>query len=193
MSHRDNERYYWFKLKESLLRSERVDFLMRMKGGAEYILLYQCLCLKLVNNNGVLSVRLGEFEVPYTPEKIAGETKGWFSLDTIRIALDFYKKLGLIYQQNDGYWRITDFENLIGSETHGAERKRIGKGVEKRWKKGGNFPPDIDKEKDIDIRDRYKRKDIEKDKDKDKDIERKEVSNEEVDALLSEFYGREEN
>lgn len=187
MSHKDNERYYWFKLKDSLLRSERVDFLMRMKGGSDYILLYQCLCLKLVNNNGILSVKLGEFEVPYTPEKIAGETKGWFSLDTIKVALDLYKRLGLIYQQEDGYWRIADFENLIGSETHGAERKRIGRGVDKRWTKGGNFPPD----KDIDIRDRYKRKDIEKDKDI--DIENEEVSNEEIDAMLDELYGKESN
>lgn len=126
MSKKDNERYYWFKLKDSLLTSEKVDFLMRQKGGSDYVVLYQCLCLKLVNNDGVLAVKLGDdIYVPYSVEKIQGETKGWFSIDTIRVALELFKKLGLIYQLDNGFLRITDFEELIGSETHAAERMRI--------------------------------------------------------------------
>ena len=191
MSHKDNERYYWFKLKDSLLKSEKVDFLMQQDEGMAYVLLYQCLCLKLVNNNGVLAVELGDgILVAYTPEKIARETKGWFSVGTIRAALGLYRKLGLIGARKDGIEYIVDFDELIGSETHGAERKRLGKGggkeEEKKWKKGGKFPPDIEIEKEIDIRDRKKNKDIEKDL-----VEKEEVSNEEIDTLLDELYGKE--
>lgn len=150
MSKYDNERYYWFKLKDSLLSSEKVDFLMRQKDGANYVVLYQCLCLKLINNNGVLAVKLGEeIFVPYSIEKIHGETKGWFSIDTIRVGLELFKKLGLVYELDNGFLRITDFENLIGSETHGAERKRLAR-VDNEWTESGNFPPDI---RDKDIRD----------------------------------------
>ena len=186
MSHKDNERYYWFKLKESLLTSEKVDFLMRQKGGANYVVLYQCICLKLVNNNGVFAVHLGDdIYVPYTEEKIAGETKGWFSLDTIKVALDLYRRLGLVYFQEDGYLRITDFESLIGSETGAAARMREKRANIGRTK-SEQCSPDI-RYKRLDTR--YKRKDIEKDIDK----ENEEVSNEEIDAMLDELYGKENN
>ena len=187
MSHKDNERYYWFKLKESLLTSEKVDFLMRQKDGANYVVLYQCLCLKLVNNNGVLAVKLGDdIFVPYTEEKIAGETKGWFSIDTIRVALSLYKRLGLVYIQEDGYLRISDFENLIGSETGAAARMR-----EKRANIGRTNREQCSPEiRDKRLENRYKSKDIDRKKDL---IEKEEVSNEEIDAMLDDFYGKENN
>jgi len=126
MSNYDSKRNYWIKLKTSLLTSEKVDFLMRQKDGAWYVVLYQCLCLKLCNNNGILGVPLSdEIIVPYNCEKIFGETKGWFTIDTIRVALELYKQLGLIYLEENGLYRITDFESLIGSETNAAERMRI--------------------------------------------------------------------
>ena len=124
MSKKDSERYYWIKLKDSLLTSEKVDFLMRQKDGANYVVLYQCLCLKLINNNGVLGKTIGEILIPYDVNKIFGETKGWFTVDTIRVALELYKSLGLIYLEENGLYRITDFEELVGSETYSAIRMR---------------------------------------------------------------------
>lgn len=189
MSHNDSKKYYWFKLKESLLTSDKVDFLMQQKEGCNYVLLYQCLCLKLVNNDGVLAVRLGDNVImPYTPEKIARETRGWFSVDTIRVALGLFKTLGLMGERDDGILYITDFQDLIGSETNAAIRMRSKRGEQLANKKrtiGEHCSPEID----IRDRDRYKRKDIEKDKDI--DIENEEVSNEEIDAILDEFYGKE--
>ena len=191
MSHKDNERYYWFKLKDSLLTSEKVDYLVRKPNGAAYVLLYQCLCLKLVNNDGVLAMELGDgISVAYTPEKIARETKGWFSVDMIEEALELYRKLGLFGVRKNGVYYIIDFQDLIGSETHGAERKRHGKvggqKAEKERKKSGNFPPEID------IRDRDKILDKEIDIEKD-NVEKEEVSNEEIDAMLDDLYGKEKD
>ncbi|MGN0960996.1 MAG: phage replisome organizer N-terminal domain-containing protein, partial [Christensenellales bacterium] len=142
----------------SLLTSESVDFLMSQKDGANYVVLYQCLCLKLVNNDGVLGKTLGEVLVPYDVNKIFRETKGWFSIDTIRVALEIYKNLGLIYQLENGLYRITNFENLIGSETNAAERMRIIRANKERTK-SEHCSPDIDidirdKRLDIDIRER---------------------------------------
>ena len=47
------KRYYWIKLKESFMTSDVVDFLMSQKDGANYVVLYQMLCLKTINTDGV--------------------------------------------------------------------------------------------------------------------------------------------
>ena len=117
------KRFYWIKLKESFMTSDSVDFLMEQPSGANYVVLYQMLCLKTINTEGRLSRRIGEFIIPYDPEKIARDCK-WFSVDTVRVALNLYKSLGLIYEDKDGVLALTDHHNLVGSETDAAARMR---------------------------------------------------------------------
>ncbi len=124
MSEYDKSRLYWIKLTDRFFDSDAVDFLMTKKGGANYIVLYQMLCLKTINNGGVLARSLGEVIIPYDAEKIQRDCK-WFSSDTVRVALDFYKKLGLIYENNDGVFVISEFNRLIGSQSVGAEKKQV--------------------------------------------------------------------
>lgn len=161
MAEYNSGRYYWIKLTDRFLESDTVDYLMSQKDGSNYVVLYQMLCLKTVNQNGVLARKLGEIIIPYDEEKIVRDCK-YFSIDTVRIALTLYKNLGLIYEQENGILRIADFERLIGSQTISAEKKQIQ--LENRRKKtalleggqeGGteveNFPPDIEIDKEIDI------------------------------------------
>lgn len=117
------KRYYWIKLKESFMTSDAVDYLMGQPSGANYVVLYQMLCLKTINTDGRLSRRIGEVVIPYDIPKIARDTK-WFSEDTVRVALNLYKALGLIYQDVDGCLVLVDHKNLVGSETDYAERNR---------------------------------------------------------------------
>jgi hypothetical protein len=124
MSQYDKGRYYWIKLTDRFMTSDTVDFLMSQKDGANYVVLYQMLCLKTVNNNGVMARTLGEVIVPFDIEKIQRDCK-WFSHDTVRVALELYKKLGLIYENNDGVLAISNFDRLIGSQTYGAEKKEL--------------------------------------------------------------------
>lgn len=124
MSEYDKSRLYWIKLTDKFFGSDAVDFLMTKKNGANYVVLYQMLCLKTVNNGGVLARTLGEVIIPYDVEKIQRDCK-WFSSDTVRVALDFYKKLGLIYENRDGVFAISEFDRLIGSQSVGAEKKAI--------------------------------------------------------------------
>ena len=74
---------------------------MGQKNGANYVVLYQMLCLMTINTNGRLSRQIGEVIIPYDVDKIQRDTK-WFSADTVRVALGLYAKLGLIYQEQDG-------------------------------------------------------------------------------------------
>lgn len=148
MAEYNKSRFYWIKLTDRFMTSDTVDFLMEQKDGANYVVLYQMLCLKTVNQKGELARTLGEIIVPYDAEKIQRDCK-WFTIDTVRVALELYKKLGLIYEQENGTLKITDFDKMIGSQTLSAYKKqeqlsRGGKKVEK-------IPPDIDKDKDKDI------------------------------------------
>ena len=126
MAEYDKGRFYWIKLTDRFMTSDTVDFLMEQKDGANYVVLYQMLCLKTVNNGGVLARVLGEILVPYDIEKIQRDCK-WFSIDTVRIALELYKGLGLIYENKDGMLAISEFERLVGSQSYGAEKKELQK------------------------------------------------------------------
>lgn len=117
------KRYYWIKLRESFMTSDTVDFLMSQKDGANYVVLYQMLCLKTINTGGRLSRTIGEIVIPYDVEKIQRDCK-WFSADTIRVALNLYKRFGLIYEDVDGTLVLVEHGSMVGSETDYAEKNR---------------------------------------------------------------------
>lgn len=157
-------KFFWIKLTDDFLTSDTVDFLMAQKEGANYVVLYQMLCLKTVNNDGILGRQLGEIIVEYDAEKICRDCK-YFSIDTVRVALELYKKLGLVYEYENGLLRITDFENLIGSKSIGAEKKKLQREAKKALEipentEGGQkvdkCPPEIERYIDKEI---YKEKD----------------------------------
>lgn len=158
------KRYYWMKLKESFMTSDTIDYFMSQPDGANYVVLYQMLCLKTINTDGRLSRQIGEIIIPYDVEKIRRDMK-WFSADTIRVALKLYQAVGLIYEDVDGSLVLTDHSNLVGSESDSAKRMRIHRSKERQElpeasqcdaQCAENVTPEID----IDIRDRYKEIDI---------------------------------
>lgn len=120
------------------MNGETVDFLMSQKNGANYVVLYQMLILKTINTQGKLCTEIGEMIVPFNPEKIQRDCK-WFDIDTIRVALELYSRLGLIYKDNDGNLQIANFDEIVGSETYWAERKRL----QKKEESVGNFPTNV--------------------------------------------------
>ena len=109
------------------MTSDVVDFLMSQKYGANYVVLYQMLCLKTINTDGRLSRQIGEVLIPYDVDKIQRDCK-WFSADTIRVALELYTRFGLVYRDEDGTLVMADHENLVGSETDWGEQKRRQRG-----------------------------------------------------------------
>ena len=123
------KRYYWIKLKVNFMTSETVDFLMSQENGAEYVVLYQMLCLKTINTGGRLERHIGEVIIPYDETKIQRDCK-WFSIDTIRVALNLYKQLGLIYMDQDGVLCLAGHQEMIGSETDYSEQKRRQRAIQ---------------------------------------------------------------
>lgn len=176
MAEYNKGKFFWIKLTDKFLNSDTVDFLMSQKDGANYVVLYQMLCLKTVNNDGILGRQLGEIIVAYDAEKICRDCK-YFSIDTVRVALELYKSLGLVYEYENGLLRITNFENLVGSKSIGAERKQQQRENRKKVLELGEnvgggqkvdiCPPEIDIDIDIEIE---KDKEIYKDKKKKNNI-----------------------
>lgn len=149
-----DKKYYWIKLRDSFMTSDKVDFLMSQPNGSKYIVLYQMLCLKTINTGGELSRSIGEIIIPFDEDKIQRDCK-YFDIDTIRIALSLYKKLGMIYEQDNGLLIIADFENMVGSETYWAEKKREQrKKLDIVQKESNKMSNDVQvRDKRLDIRD----------------------------------------
>ena len=120
-----NNRFYWIKLKTNFFNREDIDFLLSQKNGAEYVVLYQMLCLNTANNNGRLETKMGEIIIPYNADKIVRDCK-YFDINTVNVAMSLYKRLGLIYEEEqDGVLKIADYEDMVGSESKWAEKKRL--------------------------------------------------------------------
>jgi hypothetical protein len=120
------EKFYWIKLREDFFEDDSaIDYLMSQENGSDYVILYQLLCLKTSNTQGRLYSQVGEMIVPYNVEKIRRLTK-YFSTDTIVVALELFKKCGLIYLEKESGLLKIDIESMVGSESSNkaAIRKR---------------------------------------------------------------------
>lgn len=116
------KKYYWIKLKTDFFDLETIDWLISQKNGCEYVVLYQKLCLLTANKDGELVSAIGEIIIPYDAGKIARDTK--FPIDTVIVALELFKKIGLIYEQENGILKIPYITDIVGSETEYAKKKR---------------------------------------------------------------------
>lgn len=186
-----DKKYYWIKLKDSFMTSDTVDFLMGQKNGANYVVLYQMLCLKTANTDGELGRQLGELLVPYDAAKIVRDCK-YFDFDTVVVALGLYKKLGLVYEQENGILKIANFDGIIGSEGEAAERMRQVRARQKAEVKqlpegehGANNVRTVSKKEKVIQKEKKPERDIEQeleletdldtDQEKEKDIEKNTV------------------
>lgn len=116
----DNQKYYYLKLKEDFFDGDEIKVLEGMKDGYKYSNLLLKLYLKSLKFGGAL--RLNEL-IPYNIEMISSITH--FDIDTVRVGMELYKKLGLIEVLEDGTIYIMEIQNYIGKSTTEADRKRI--------------------------------------------------------------------
>lgn len=156
-----SKRYYWLKLQDNFFEKEEIKIIENMPNGKDYIIFYMKLLLKSVSTEGKLIFR---DIIPYTPEMLASITNT--NADTVRVAIDMFSKLGLMEIWDDGTLFMVETQNMIGSETRWAKKKRLQREKQKELpsKKdnvqvegdnvpslSSNCPTDIDTEIDIDI------------------------------------------
>lgn len=178
------KRFYWIKLKDSFMSSDEIDYLMSQPDGANYVVLYQMLCIKTINTGGCLVSQIGEMLIPYDAEKIQRECK-WFSLATVRVALSVYKQIGLIFESPDGILTISNYSDIVGSETDYSAQKRLQRENRRR-----QIPvKGADNNEDNNVDNVHTEKEIEKDKDKEIEnrVRDRDNGSTAVDAGLSEI------
>lgn len=175
----NTKKYYWIRLKTDFFDQDTIDFLMGQENGAKYVVIYQMLMLKTAQQNGLLATKTNEIMIPYDVKKIVRDTK-YFDFDTVTIALELFKKLGLVYEEENNILKLTEVEKLVGSEGKSAQwmrDKRARDNAHKQITTSSQTTSQSDREIDIDI---------EKDIDIDKDIDiNKDIENKIIDLLSS--------
>lgn len=155
----DKKKYYWLKLKEDFFEEDTISWLEEQENGKDYCLFYLKLCLKSLKNDGVLIRNVGELFIPYEISKLAEITNT--DIDTVIVAMELFKKIGLVQVLENGEIYLTQLKNMIGSETNWAILKR-----NERQKK-----LELDNVQKLSTRDRDIEKEIEIEKEQDDVVE----------------------
>lgn len=146
----NNKKYYWLKLKEDFFEEDAIAWIEEQENGKDYCLFYLKLCLKSLKTNGLLIRNVGSMLVPYDAKTLAKVTNT--DIDTVRVAMDIFTKIGLVQILENGEIFISQLQNMVGSETKWAEKKRLqrqnGDNVPKL---SGQSPIEKEKEKETDI------------------------------------------
>lgn len=170
MSKYDKEtKFYWLQLKEDFFENDAIEWLEEQKpNGRDYAYFYLKLCLKSLKSNGILIRKVGNVLIPYDNKKLAELTK--MDFDTVTVAMELLKKIGLVTVFESGEIYINQLENLIGSQSKGAFKKQQQRLIGRQ--EADNCPPKIE------IENRNRTKDI---------IKNKYYNNEELNNLFLEF------
>ena len=124
MSTYDKEtKFYWLQLKEDFFEDDAIEWLEEQEpNGRDYAYFYLKLCLKSLKTNGILIRNVGNILIPYDNKKLAELTR--MDFDTVTIAMELLKQIGLVQILENGEIYITQLENLIGSVSKGALKKQ---------------------------------------------------------------------
>lgn len=144
----DSKKFYWLKLKRDFFKRHDIRIVESMPNGKDYILFYLKLLLESIDHEGEL--RFSE-TVPYNEQMLSVVTDT--NIDTVRSAMKLFIELNMMTVLDDKTIYMTEVNNLIGSETRGAQRKREQR---LKWdnvpRLSQECPTEIDKDKEKDIK-----------------------------------------
>lgn len=181
----DNKKYYWLKLKEDFFDDDAIQWIEEQPNGSTYALLYLKLCVKSLKGNGLLIRSVGDMLIPYDAKKIAELTRT--DIDTVRIAMELFKKAKLVQILDNGEIYLTQLENMVGSESKWAKYKRNNTALENFQSNSKMIPKKLqteirERDRDLETRDR----ELEIEKELEKDIN-KELINEQVESIWKRY------
>ncbi|MCE5221888.1 MAG: phage replisome organizer N-terminal domain-containing protein [Clostridium sp.] len=155
------KKYYWLKLQNNFFEKDEIKVIESRPNGEKHINFYLKLLLKSISTEGKLLFR---DVIPYTPEMLASITNT--DVDTVKVAIDLFLNLGLMERLDDGALFMIETQNMIGSETQWAVKKReYRKNLDNKSKdnvlevsetkntlsdKSKSIEKEIDKDKEID-------------------------------------------
>ena len=114
-----SKKYYWLKLKDDFFERDEIKIIESQKNGKDYINFYLKLLLKSVKTEGTLRFRDA---IPYNLDMLSTITN--CNIDTVNTAINTFISLGLMQKYEDGTFFMLEVQNMVGSETSWAEKKR---------------------------------------------------------------------
>lgn len=115
---KENQTYYYLKLKEGFFDGDGIKLLESMDNGYLYSNILLKMYLKSLRNNGCL---LFNDYIPYNINMLSTITG--HDPDIVKQAIDIFKSLGLIEQLDNGAIFMLDIQQYIGSISTEGERK----------------------------------------------------------------------
>lgn len=114
-----SKKYYWLKLKDDFFERDEIKIIESQKNGKDYINFYLKLLLKSVKTEGTLRFKDA---IPYNLDMLSTITN--CNIDTVSTAINTFITLGMMEKWEDGTLYMLEVQNMVGSETAGAERVR---------------------------------------------------------------------
>ena len=142
-------KFYWIKLKRDFFKRHDIHILSKMPHGNDIILFYLKLLLESTDHEGEL--RFSE-DVPYSVDMLAAITDT--DAEIAKQAVDILSKLKLFEYKTDGTIALTKFNDMVGSETQWAEKKRTYRGQLEDTKRTTRGQKRTMSDKSIEIRDK---------------------------------------
>lgn len=151
-----DKKYYWLKLKNNFFDRKDIKIMEGMENGKDYIIFLLKLKLRSLEDEGYLRI---SDAIPYDEKMLSTITNT--DIDIVRSAMKVFKEFGLIEILEDRTIYMSCIEQLIGSETSGAERVRRFRAKKDRLalqsnqgvtgkKQKGNTELELDKELKLD-------------------------------------------
>lgn len=118
----EDKRYYWLKLNDDFFEDDTISWIEEQESGKDYVLFYLKLCLKSLRTEGSLIRNVGERLIPYNVNALSRLTNT--QIDTVKVAMKLFSDIGLVTIFDTGEIFLNQINEMIGTETDSAKRKR---------------------------------------------------------------------
>lgn len=120
------KRYYWLKLKEDFFTDKPIKKLRKIAGGDTYTIIYLKMLLKAITQGnrlyfeGVEETFADELALELDEE-----------VDNVKVTLSYLQNKGLLRVMSEEEFLLTQCDEMVGSETDAAKRKRLSRSRQK--------------------------------------------------------------
>jgi len=143
------KRYYWLKLHKDFFKRHEIRIIEDMPNGKDYILFYLKLLVESVTHEG--NLRFSD-TIPYNEQMLATITNT--NVDVVKTAMKIFVELNMIEILDDQTVYMTDVNEMIGSETDWAVKKRLQRAKKDNVPQLSQNCPIENRDKRKDIRDK---------------------------------------
>lgn len=163
----DNKTYYYMKINKDFFDDDTVKYLEEQEHGKDFIILYLKLCLKSLEDEGLLIRYVGTKLIPYDTVAIAKMTDT--DIGIVEMAMKIFEEIELIEKKETGELFMSQIQEMIGTDTYEARKKRKQRAKDKAQ---GDIVPKVSPNSPQDFPE-YKSKSIELDIEKEVEVDKK--------------------